>query len=70
MASREFFQCKFISSLTLSKTSILASIAIPTESINQATEARVSTIQKSFTIDRVIIIYKTNAIEAINQEIL
>ena len=38
------------SSLILSKTRILASIAIPTERISQAIEARVNTIEKTFTI--------------------
>ena len=58
----------FSSSLTLSKISILASIAIPIESISHAIEARVKTTPKLLTIDKTITIYKAKAIEAITHD--
>jgi hypothetical protein len=57
-----------ISSFTRSNIKILASIAIQTERINHATEAKVKTIQKDFTIDKTINTYINKAIEDINQD--
>jgi len=55
-----------ISALTLSNISIFASIAIPTESMRPAIEARVSTIPKVLSIASTITIYINSAIAAIN----
>jgi len=61
------FHC-FNSSLILSKINILASIAIPIDSINPAIEANVNVTHKNLIIDNVITIYNINAIEATNQD--
>jgi hypothetical protein len=62
------FLPKAISSLILSKINIFASIAIPTERINQAIEARVKTVQVDFTIAKTITIYIAKATEETNPD--
>jgi hypothetical protein len=57
----------FISSFILSNISILASIAIPTERINQAIEAKVNTTHNDLIIVKTNAIYISKAIEDINQ---
>jgi hypothetical protein len=69
LASLKSFQSE-ISFLILSKISMLASIAIPIDKINQAIEANVKTIPKTLIINKTITIYKNNDILAINQDIL
>ncbi|MDF1682644.1 MAG: hypothetical protein P1U46_02725 [Patescibacteria group bacterium] len=58
----------FNSSLTLSNISIFASIAIQIESIRPAIEAKVSTIEKIFTINNIAKTYKNKDIDANNHD--
>ena len=60
VASGSFFH-KAISSLILSKIRILASIAIQTDKISHAIEARVNTVQVDLTIASIITIYIAKA---------
>jgi len=60
----------FNSFFILSNIRIFASIAIPTDNINQAIEARVNTIPSIFTIVSTIAIYISSAIAEINQAAL
>jgi hypothetical protein len=56
------------SSLILSKIRIFASIAIPIDNINHATEAKVRVTQNDFIIVKTITTYKNNEIEDIKPE--
>jgi hypothetical protein len=64
--SFKFFH-SFNSSFILSKIRILASIAIPTESISHAIDARVNTTQSHLIIVKTIAIYISKATADINQ---
>jgi len=58
----------FNSSLILSKINIFASIAIPIDNISHAIDARVKTVQNTFTTVRTSITYINRETEAIKPD--